>query len=259
MLNFKTKKGGKPLISRGKKLAGAKDIESLVQQAGDYFVINLSTDEALTLVEPYYDYFEGLFPKDLKHSSAGDILSSFLELVGNAVEHGNKRKKDKKIKISYQLKEGYFKAKIEDEGDGFDVKDWFEWFKLSLEFKKTGKKHPGPTSSRWSDVGLAKHEKSLLKYHTAEEAAERASTDKHDHYHPPLAEGKGGGYGLVMAMSNLHMICFNEKGNQVTMKTYFNRKLPTLEDIQMWDVVGKYTNNSLYISWRYMPKTNTKP
>lgn len=49
----------------------------------------------------------------------GNILVSTLEAVNNAIMHGNRSDKEKKVKVDISYKEEKLKIKVTDEGKGF--------------------------------------------------------------------------------------------------------------------------------------------
>lgn len=60
-----------------------------------------------------YDVCEELYP---------DILISLTEAVNNAIHHGNKCDKSKRILLICTVKNSKMKFKVQDEGDGFNDK-----------------------------------------------------------------------------------------------------------------------------------------
>tara|TARA_Y100000768_G_C23742070_1_gene569839 strand:- start:98 stop:523 length:426 start_codon:yes stop_codon:yes gene_type:complete len=69
-------------------------VESLIENAGDKIKIN----------EAVY----------------GNVLVSVTEAVNNAIVHGNKEDKDKKVKIKLKENKKSIRFVVEDEGGGFD-------------------------------------------------------------------------------------------------------------------------------------------
>jgi serine/threonine-protein kinase RsbW len=45
------------------------------------------------------------------------------EIVGNAIVHGNKKKKDKKVTIAFEYKADTIVVAVQDEGEGFNEKE----------------------------------------------------------------------------------------------------------------------------------------
>lgn len=237
-------------------MASTKEIGELVQQKEGLSTIDLPSDKKF--LEHCFEYFEGALPEKLNKRNKEGISSSMYELISNAIIHGNKDK-NKKVKIAYQIKKDCFEAMIEDEGDGFDVKDWFEWFKKSLKSKKTGKLCCEATSKKWADEdswldNYRKHMGTLSR----EKILESVYPDMYVFYHPHFSGKYEAGAGLSMVLHEVHSICFNEKGNKIAIRTYLNRKLPYIKNIKMWEIVGKYKNNSLHMHWRYTPYKKLK-
>ncbi len=57
------------------------------------------------------------------------------EFIKNAIRHGNKLDKDKKVKVWYEINNDYAKIIVEDEGEGFkDMEKWNEFNKHRLEY-----------------------------------------------------------------------------------------------------------------------------
>lgn len=50
----------------------------------------------------------------------GNILIAMTEAVNNAMHHGNKSNPQKKVVVSYEIKDGKLQFVVEDEGAGFD-------------------------------------------------------------------------------------------------------------------------------------------
>lgn len=61
------------------------------------------------------------------------------EIIKNAVKHGNKLQKEKKVKLWYLVNNKFFKIIVEDEGEGFqNLDDWNECNKKRNEALKKG-------------------------------------------------------------------------------------------------------------------------
>jgi len=58
--------------------------------------------------------------RNVSDSDVFDIRLCLEEAIKNSILHGNKGKRDRKVFISYTLKDNTFTAEIEDEGKGFD-------------------------------------------------------------------------------------------------------------------------------------------
>jgi len=67
------------------------------------------------LTEKIADYMK--FPEDDKDSLAIAVT----EIVGNAINHGNQKNKDKKVTVDFEYKNDTIAVTINDEGKGFDV------------------------------------------------------------------------------------------------------------------------------------------
>lgn len=56
----------------------------------------------------------------IKESIYGNVLVSVTEAVNNAIVHGNKEDKEKKVKIKLKENKKSIRFVVEDEGNGFD-------------------------------------------------------------------------------------------------------------------------------------------
>jgi serine/threonine-protein kinase RsbW len=74
---------------------------------------NIKKVEQLT--EQIADYMK--FLEDDKDSLAIAVT----EIVGNAINHGNKRKINKEVTVDFEYKNNTITVTIQDEGEGFDV------------------------------------------------------------------------------------------------------------------------------------------
>ncbi|WP_235298437.1 ATP-binding protein [Portibacter marinus] len=71
------------------------------------------------------EYFVKRFAKDLKINERiyPNILISVTEAVNNAIIHGNRKNKDKEVKIELHKENGTLTIQVSDQGDGFDPDD----------------------------------------------------------------------------------------------------------------------------------------
>jgi len=77
-----------------------------------------SLAENIRIIESFIDNAKDKF--NLNDDIYGNIMISVTESVNNAIIHGNRKDKDKNVKISLSLNEGMIKFKIADQGAGFD-------------------------------------------------------------------------------------------------------------------------------------------
>ena len=77
-----------------------------------------SLSDNIRIIESFIDNAKDKF--NLNDDIYGNIMISVTESVNNAIIHGNKKDKDKNVKITLSLNEGMIKFIISDEGDGFD-------------------------------------------------------------------------------------------------------------------------------------------
>ncbi len=57
---------------------------------------------------------------NLNEEIYGNILLSLSEAINNAIIHGNKLDRDKKVTVSYRISDDTIELKVCDEGKGFD-------------------------------------------------------------------------------------------------------------------------------------------
>jgi serine/threonine-protein kinase RsbW len=77
-----------------------------------------SNQEGVNRVEQEIDH---LFQtKKLDEVTYGNVLVAVSEAIQNAVIHGNQKKEDKKVNISYSITESNASFTIKDQGNGFD-------------------------------------------------------------------------------------------------------------------------------------------
>lgn len=81
-------------------------------------VINSDVTE-LKLVETFLADIFGKYNLDTKYFNKVYLCVS--EAVINAIKHGNKNDRDKKVSIEVTLNIHELKVKVEDEGNGFDI------------------------------------------------------------------------------------------------------------------------------------------
>ena len=77
-----------------------------------------SLSDNIRIIESFIDNAKDKF--NLNDDIYGNIMISVTESVNNAIIHGNKKDKDKNVKITLSLNEGMIKVIMSDEGDGFD-------------------------------------------------------------------------------------------------------------------------------------------
>jgi serine/threonine-protein kinase RsbW len=80
-----------------------------------------SSAESLTMVENFVD--EVCEAYYITNSYYGNILITILEAAKNAIYHGNKNNKEKKVNISFKSVPNGLCFTIKDQGDGFDFRN----------------------------------------------------------------------------------------------------------------------------------------
>ncbi|MBD3290195.1 ATP-binding protein [candidate division KSB1 bacterium] len=60
---------------------------------------------------------------DFSEEDRDSIAISITEIVSNAISHGNKRNRDKKVTIMYEIYKNRLVITVQDEGTGFNVRE----------------------------------------------------------------------------------------------------------------------------------------
>lgn len=60
---------------------------------------------------------------NINRDTYGNILISLTEAVNNAIIHGNRQDKSKKVKVSFEKRNRDVAFRVSDEGQGFDYKN----------------------------------------------------------------------------------------------------------------------------------------
>jgi len=81
-------------------------------------IIIPSSPDFLADVDRYLE--ERLSRAGIDESTIADIAISVSELVNNAIIHGNRFNKNKRVEIRFAIKKSEVKISVEDQGDGFD-------------------------------------------------------------------------------------------------------------------------------------------
>ena len=77
-----------------------------------------STQNNLHLVEKFIEELCDYF--NVNNDYFGNIIIALTEAVNNAIIHGNNADSNKKVKVSFQAKNGNLSFTVKDEGRGFD-------------------------------------------------------------------------------------------------------------------------------------------
>ena len=80
-----------------------------------------SLSDNIRIIESFIDNAKETY--NLNDDIYGNIMISVTESVNNAIVHGNKRNKDKNVRLTLSLTEGMIKFKIQDQGGGFNFDD----------------------------------------------------------------------------------------------------------------------------------------
>lgn len=109
--------------------------------------VELSAPSHAEYLDRFQRFFGALHETHLDATLARQILMAVYELGHNAIEWGNQRNLDRRIKITYALFGERLVFKIEDEGAGFDVRTQLEGKENPLEIararRKVGKRPGG--------------------------------------------------------------------------------------------------------------------
>lgn len=83
--------------------------------------IELTAPSRLEYVQRLEEFLERLAASKLSKDEISELKFIVNEICSNAIEWGNKKDVNRKVKVSYCLFEGEIVFKIEDEGEGFDT------------------------------------------------------------------------------------------------------------------------------------------
>ncbi|UMZ74443.1 PAS domain S-box protein [Natranaerofaba carboxydovora] len=97
------------------------------------------------------EYNSVIFPRIQAYAKNSACFQGLLELVINAIEHGNKFHPDKKVHIEVIIADKYIYASVADEGDGFD---WTEKIYCKKELNCEGERGRGIKMTRIMCEGL---------------------------------------------------------------------------------------------------------
>lgn len=106
------------------------DIETIEQSC----IIKLNSTEEQ--IEQFMKVFEATQNTILKNAPEEAISKYIKEALKNAYEHGNKKEQSKKITIQMVIEPEYFKIMIEDEGNGFNYRDYYKNHKTETSLIK---------------------------------------------------------------------------------------------------------------------------
>ena len=111
--------GGK-LVAKGLKRHGVTHLFTL---CGGHIqaIYDGCLDENIRVVESFIDNSKDTF--QIEDDIYGNIMVAVTEAVNNAIRHGNKFDAGKLIRITAEVSKQEAKFTIEDEGEGFDVKN----------------------------------------------------------------------------------------------------------------------------------------
>jgi serine/threonine-protein kinase RsbW len=84
----------------------------------EYTLSILSSADNIHLVERFIEDICDRF--NLTNNYFGNISMAIMEAVDNAIKHGNKNCRDKKVSIRLDLEPGLLKFLVKDEGEGFN-------------------------------------------------------------------------------------------------------------------------------------------
>jgi serine/threonine-protein kinase RsbW len=90
----------------------------MVEEKSTKELVISSRIESIKLVDSFIDEIFSEFK--FTEQFYGNVLISVHEAVSNAIQHGNKRNPDKKVKITSSIEGNCLIISVEDEGNGFD-------------------------------------------------------------------------------------------------------------------------------------------
>ena len=152
-------------------------IQDLVQVQGDHFLIELPSSEETALA--FKHFLEALLCS-VDEKRREEISDSVYEAITNSIRHGYHHNDTNLVEIMYWISSDLFKAIITDEGPGFDVQHWKEWYAGIDEREKQWK-----IGDPWQGY--------------------------HDY------NRRGAGIGLVEIHEHMDIVEFNTAGNQITL------------------------------------------
>ncbi len=96
-----------------------KELDNYQMENAFDAVINSDEPSVLKLLDTVDNLIELVYPKE--YGSLPDLKMAIYEGLSNAVEHGNKKKSEKKIYFKLELRMDKIMVHIKDEGEGFDT------------------------------------------------------------------------------------------------------------------------------------------
>lgn len=108
---------------------------SLKNKDSKHIILPSTLDNARFIVDKI---IKELRNNNIKERIIFEIKLILLEIITNAVVHGNKRDETKKIEVSYYMDNRIFEVLIKDEGKGFDFQKYIEKSLVDdIDFSKT--------------------------------------------------------------------------------------------------------------------------
>ncbi len=190
-LNFRNLRN---IVNRYFNLGFEEHSELLIKKDDDkiWDTSKMNFKEFISDIKKIKEYAEEILDEiDIEEFKTNMLMKlQISEFIKNAIRHGNKLDKTKKVKVWYDINQDYAKLIIEDEGDGFKgIEEWNRFNKLRNKYIKA------------QDIG------NVLKY-----ASYRTNASM---------ENDGGNF-LFSALEYWDSgVIFNEKRNKVVVIKYF--------------------------------------
>jgi len=84
--------------------------------------LSIIIPSSIEFVGPVMSFLYALFKnKGIEETVVSNVVTSVIEAVANAINHGNKADVTKKIAISIYVDKNHLNIEVQDEGNGFDV------------------------------------------------------------------------------------------------------------------------------------------
>jgi serine/threonine-protein kinase RsbW len=84
--------------------------------------LNIIIPSSKEFVGPIMSFLYALFKnKGIEETVVSNVVTSVIEAVANAINHGNRADLNKKIEISVCVDRNKLNIEVQDEGEGFDV------------------------------------------------------------------------------------------------------------------------------------------
>ena len=121
------------ILLRKKKEMPGKGIGELKVEVSLESWIELTVNSREEYVERLHNFFEIIYGSRIPNADKENIKVAFTELLQNAIEWGNKDEVNKRISVTYCRFDDRLMFKIEDQGEGFNIRGIREKWNKSPE------------------------------------------------------------------------------------------------------------------------------